>query len=385
MEFGVFAQLFVPRFERDADPAAEHKRIQRNVATSLAADRNGFKYVWCPEHHFLDEYSHMPGPEVFLSDVGARTERVHLGSASFNITPPVNHPARVAETVALMDHMLEGRFEFGTGRGSSTTEVHGFSIEDLDETKAMWLEAITEIPKMWKHGTYSYEGDYFRLPEREVFPKPHGHSHPAMWVACGSPPTFAKAGQMGLGAFCFTTGAPAQIEPLVRQYKDSVGDADPVGDYVNNNVMGVTNMLCMEDREQAFATAADMQMNYYSSLAFHWLDNIPKPKGMPVWPDRLPEPSVDSLKKMVREGYAVIGDPDDCREAIQKWADIGVDQLTFSPTTNTLPTQVVTDSMALFGREVIPGFDKDAEHSTTRYRQAAGVTPERDVPAPAPA
>ena len=72
MEFGIFAQLFVPRFEREVDPAAEHKRIMRNVEISLAAERAGLKYVWCPEHHFLDEYSHMPGPEVFLSYVGAQ-------------------------------------------------------------------------------------------------------------------------------------------------------------------------------------------------------------------------------------------------------------------------------------------------------------------------
>ena len=66
MEFGVFAQLFVPQFERDQDPHAEHKRIFRNIEIAKAADRNAFKYVWCPQHHFLDEYSHMPGPEAFL-------------------------------------------------------------------------------------------------------------------------------------------------------------------------------------------------------------------------------------------------------------------------------------------------------------------------------
>ena len=67
MEFGIFAQLFVPRYERDVDPMAEHKRIMRNIEVGVAADRTGIKYVWCPEHHFLDEYSHMPGPEVYLS------------------------------------------------------------------------------------------------------------------------------------------------------------------------------------------------------------------------------------------------------------------------------------------------------------------------------
>lgn len=371
MEFGVFAQLYVPRFERDVDPAAEHKRIMRNVETSLAAERSGIKYVWCPEHHFLDEYSHMPGPEVFLSYVGALTERIHVGSAIFNITPPVNKPARVAETVALMDHLLDGRFEFGTGRGSSTTEVFGFDIDDLALTKEMWRETIREIPKMWKHGTYSYEGRFFRMPEREVFPKPNGPTHPAMWVAGGSPPTFKEAGDLGLGVFCFSEGTPQEIEPLVRTYKDAVASATPVGDYVNDNIMAVTNLVCMEDRDEAFRVAAGMGMNYYTSLMHKWLDNIPTPDWFPRWPDILPEPTPEQIAQASAIGMGIVGDPDDCAKAIQHWVDIGVDQLTFSPTTNILPTEAVVSSMELFGKEVLPRFDKDPEHSTTRYRREA--------------
>jgi alkanesulfonate monooxygenase SsuD/methylene tetrahydromethanopterin reductase-like flavin-dependent oxidoreductase (luciferase family) len=298
---------------------------------------------------------------------------VHLGSAIFNITPPVNKPARVAETVALMDHLLDNRFEFGTGRGSSTTEVFGFDIDDLSLTKEMWRETITEIPKMWKHGTYSYEGRFFRMPEREVFPKPHGPMHPAMWVAAGSPPTFTEAGELGLGAFCFSEGSAREIEPLVRNYKNAVANATPVGDYVNNNIMAVTNLLCMEDRNKAFETAANMNMNHYTSLMHHWLDNIPTPDWFPKWPELLPEPKPEQIEKATAQGYSVVGDPDDCAKAIQLWADIGVDQLTFSPTTNTLPTDVVVESMELFGKEVLPRFDKDPVHSTTRYRQEAAA------------
>jgi len=370
MEFGIFAQLFVPRYERDVDPMAEHKRIMRNIEVGVAADRTGIKYVWCPEHHFLDEYSHMPGPEVYLSYLAARTERVHVGSAIFNITPKVNHPARVAETVALMDHITEGRFEFGTGRGSSTTEVFGFDIDDLDETSKMWDESVREIPKMWKDGQYSYEGTYFRMPPREVFPKPYGDSHPPMWVAAGSPPTFAKAGSLGLGAFCFTHGTPSKIAPLIASYKEAVVNAEPVGDFVNDNIMVVTNMICMEDREQAFETAVSIGMNYYTSLQMHWLDNIPKPPNFPVWPELIPEPSVEELKKAVEIGMVVVGDPDDCANAIRKWEDIGADQLCFSPTTNNLSSEFVIESMELFGKEVLPQFDKDPVHSTTKYREA---------------
>jgi alkanesulfonate monooxygenase SsuD/methylene tetrahydromethanopterin reductase-like flavin-dependent oxidoreductase (luciferase family) len=209
------------------------------------------------------------------------------------------------------------------------------------------------------------------MPEREVFPKPNGPAHPAMWVAGGSPPTFKEAGDLGLGVFCFSEGTPAEIEPLVRSYKDAVANATPVGDYVNNNIMAVTNLVCMEDRNEAFRVAATMGMNYYTSLMHLWLDNIPTPDWFPKWPEILPEPTPEQIEQATKGGFAVVGDPDDCAKAIQQWADIGVDQLTFSPTTNTLPTDVIIESMELFGREVLPQFDKDPVHSTTRYRQAA--------------
>src|SRR4051794_23700518 len=161
MEFGVFAQLFVPHSERDVDPNAEHKRIFRNVEIAKAADQHAFKYVWCPQHHFLDEYSHMPGPAAFLSFCAAQTERVHLGSAIFNITPPVNRPQRIAENVALLDHLTNNRFEFGTGRGSSTTEVYGFDIADISETKAMWRGTDGKNPEKGEKGTHNYGGPGF--------------------------------------------------------------------------------------------------------------------------------------------------------------------------------------------------------------------------------
>jgi alkanesulfonate monooxygenase SsuD/methylene tetrahydromethanopterin reductase-like flavin-dependent oxidoreductase (luciferase family) len=168
-------------------------------------------------------------------------------------------------------------------------------------------------------------------------------------------------------------GSPDKLQVLVDNYKREIGNSTPVGDYRNDNIMGVTNMLCMEDRKKAFEVAAGMQMNYYTSLAFHWLDNIPKPNGLPVWPDRIPEPTPEGVEQMAADGLCIIGDPDDCARGVQRWADVGFDQITFSPTTNTLETDVVVASMELFGREVIPQFDKDPVHSTARYREAAAA------------
>src|SRR3954453_21115332 len=168
MEFGLFNRACVlPQFNGD-----EHRRIMDEVAILQAADRVGFKYTWAPEHHFLTEYSHLSANEVFLGYLAAATETIHLGSGIFNVTPPVNHPARVAERVAMLDHLSEGRFEFGMGRGSSTTEQKGFGIDDPDLTRDMFDEVIEQFTAMWAEGEYGpYDGKYFSMPQRNALPK----------------------------------------------------------------------------------------------------------------------------------------------------------------------------------------------------------------------
>src|SRR5437016_7805107 len=140
------------------------------VAIVQAADRVGFKYTWATEHHFLTEYSHLSANEVFLGYLAAATSYLHIGSGIFNVTPPVNHPARVAERVAMLDHLSEGRFEFGMGRGSSTTEQKGFGITDPELTKEMFDEVIPQFKHMWADGDYSYDGRFFSMPSRNVLP-----------------------------------------------------------------------------------------------------------------------------------------------------------------------------------------------------------------------
>ena len=125
MEFGLFNSLYTPRrtYENETDQwAVEGQRLQNEINWTIAADRAGFKYTWATEHHFLKEYSHISANEAFLGSSRRAPSASTSARGIINITPPVNHPARVAERVAMMDHLSGGRFEFGTGRGSSTTE-----------------------------------------------------------------------------------------------------------------------------------------------------------------------------------------------------------------------------------------------------------------------
>jgi alkanesulfonate monooxygenase SsuD/methylene tetrahydromethanopterin reductase-like flavin-dependent oxidoreductase (luciferase family) len=371
MEFGLFQGGFVHKDTAAKNPNAEHDRLMSEIALCEVGDRHNWKYAWFTEHHFLKEYSHISASETLMAWVLARTQNIHVASGIINITPPVNHPARVAERVAMMDLVSNGRFEFGTGRGSSTTEMGGFGITDPEETRDMYDEAIREIVRMWRDEPYSYDGKYFSMPERNVLPKPYVKPHPPLWVAAGNPETFERAARMGIGVICFTGGTPEKMAPLVDTYKKHIVNAEPVGEYINDNIAITTSFMCLEDRDEARNYMAHSGNGRQQTLVFHYLDTFPKPPFVPDWPTEIPDPTPEAIEKGFQSGAAIVGTPDDCAEGIQKWVDIGVDQLIMGPSGSTYPHELLERTVSLFGDEVIPRFDKDPEHSTSKYRSAA--------------
>src|SRR6266567_1619148 len=372
MEFGLFIQGHVPRRRVAEDPNYEHTSLMHDVELVKAADRSGFKYVWVSEHHFLEEYSHLSASEVFLGYLAAVTERIHIGSAIFNISPPVNHPVRVAERAAMLDHLSDGRFEFGVGRGAGSLEVTGFGIPSTNDTKAMFDEVVKEFPRMWRSGDYSYEGQSFAVPPRAVLPKPHRRPHPPIWQAAGNPPTYEKAARSGFGVLGFNFSAAKQMEPMVRAYKDAVGEAEPIGDYVNDNVMITNSVVCLADGRRARQVAADMGSGLVQSLVFRYHDTFPKPAGVPDWPALLPDPTPEQVERRIDEGYLLCGDTDEVLEQVRRYESIGADQVSFGLPID-MPFEAALETVRLFGEHVIPKLDPDPVHRSSRFREAAAV------------
>ena len=106
---------------------------------------------------------------------------------------------------------------------------------------------------------------------------------------------------------------------------------------------------------------------------FHYLDTFPKPPFVPEWPQEIPDPTLEQIEAGFRAGASIVGTPDDCAEGLQKWADVGVDQLIMGPSGSVYPHELLEQSVKLFGDEVIPRFDTDPEHSTNRYRREAAA------------
>ena len=289
MEFGLFIQGYNPAFRRGDDLAeAEHRAFMDEIAAVEAADRAGFKYVWLTEHHFLDEYSHLSANDVVAGYLAKATQRIHIGSGIFNPLPQVNHPAKVAERVAMLDHLTEGRFEFGTGRGAGSHEILGFlpDMTDLSQTREIWEDVIGEFAKMWTHDTYEgYEGKYWSLPPRKILPKPYKKPHPAMWYAAGNTSSYAMCAQKGLGVLGFSVQSIDEMGPVVEAYKGAIGNAEPVGAYVNDNVMITTAAYVREDADAAVRDIVASNPTYLQSNVFRYHDTFPHPDWVPQWPD----------------------------------------------------------------------------------------------------
>lgn len=372
MEFGLFLNGYLPG-PAAHDAPSEHEMLMREIGYAIHADSYNWKYAWIGEHHGLVEYSHMSAPEVVFGYIAARTSQIHIGSGIMNLSRPVNHPVRNAERVAMLDHVTEGRYEWGTGRGAGSHEMATFDLL-TSETKAMWDEAAPEILRMWEQKDYTFEGEFFRVETpHNILPKPYGIGHPPLWVGCGNPGTFTKAGELGIGAIAFNFEPIYNLKGRIEAYKEgSANCTEPLGQYKNDNVMMTNAVVCVSDRNRAREIAMSSGRGYMNTLVNMYHDTMPPQKGAVKWPG-LPYaiPDEATLDFLIEAGYLLCGNPEEVNEQIAKYQDVGCDQLVFGIPNEGFEHDEVLEMIELFGTKVIPNFDTDPVHSTTRFRAHA--------------
>jgi alkanesulfonate monooxygenase SsuD/methylene tetrahydromethanopterin reductase-like flavin-dependent oxidoreductase (luciferase family) len=277
----------------------------------------------------------------------------------------------VAERVAMLDHVSNGRHEFGTGRGAGSHEILGFlpGMKDTSGTREIWEETIGEFVKMWTQDEYEgFDGKYWSLPPRKVLPKPYKKPHPPMWYAAGNTSSYAMAARKGLGVLGFSVGDIAALEPVLKAYKTDIVNAEPVGAYVNDNLMVTSTAFVGEDSGKARQSALNSKMTYLQSNVFRYHDTFPHPEGVPYWPALLPDITPEALDYAVTGGL-ICGDPDEALKQCQVWESAGADQLVFGVGMATQEEQLET--IRLMGEHVIPKIDKDPEFRSSKFRDAA--------------
>jgi alkanesulfonate monooxygenase SsuD/methylene tetrahydromethanopterin reductase-like flavin-dependent oxidoreductase (luciferase family) len=374
MQFGVFTGGSVgPRPWEEREPL----RLRRDVEIGIAADAAGYETFWAPEHHSLEEYSHCSSSHLMCLAVGMKTERIRLVTGIFNICRQINHPVRVAEQIAMIDVLTNGRVELGTGRGSGSTEVNTFGYTN-EQTRDAWEEAIEAIPKMWTQDLFSWEGKHFSVPERCILPKPVQKPHPPLWVTASNPPTVELAARRGIGVAMFSFSDPAKLAPLVETYKANIAKAEPVGAFVYDKIMAIAPMFCLPDGDEARryyeagnASSIKGHFSVYFDTIPHYaerLKDIPRPIPQTKIRQLIraaykdpnltgPVPEGPTEPGFLLQNGVCVGDPDDVERTIARYRDIGLDMVVFIPAVGWhIPHEKTLESIALVGEKVLPKF-----------------------------
>jgi alkanesulfonate monooxygenase SsuD/methylene tetrahydromethanopterin reductase-like flavin-dependent oxidoreductase (luciferase family) len=390
MRFGLFYEHQLPRAGGELDEGALLGDALEQVEL---ADRLGIDYVWEVEHHFLEEYSHSSAPEVFLAAASQRTSRIRLGHGIVQVPPAVNHPARVAERVATLDLISDGRVEFGTGEGSSQMELGAFGV-DRAEKRAQWEESLDAITRMFVEEPFAgYEGRWISMPPRNVVPKPKQRPHPPLWVACSRRETILTAAQRGLGALSFAFVEPEEAKEWVDSYYELITSDRclPAGFAVNPNVAVVLPMMCHRDEATAIERGIDGAHFFGFSLAYYYAFGEHRPGHSNLWrefenrraevgfareivtPDDAPL-GVRLLQEGLGSLRGAIGTPDQVADLIQRYEASGVDQVIFVSQAGANRHEHICESLELFAAEVLPRFAEAApEREHAKSERLAGV------------
>jgi len=363
MKFGVFMELSVAR---PWTPESEKRVYDESLAQVQIAEAAGFDQVWVVEHHFMEEHSHCAAPEIFLTAAAMKTTTMRLGTGIVVCVPKVNHPARIAERLAMVDVISGGRVEVGTGRSGTWTELGGFGVNP-DTTKKAWDEVVRALPKMWSDEMFSWDGVSFSMPPRNVLPKPIQKPHPPMWVAVNAPGTELDAADRGMGALGQTFGTPASMEGRIAEYRRRIQLCEPVGGFVNDQFATVNFMHCHEDSERAQAYTRRLldTFQFQAAQAINARDVIGRGYSTAGLLPQLRAESValsgSASKTAVPEGFAA-GDPQRVITVLKGWEAAGVDRINFLLNTgDVVPHAEVCASLELFGREVMPAFQGTAD------------------------
>ena len=396
MQFGLLYEMQRPFKGTDIDWNTLYKETLEQCAL---ADQMGFDNLWFVEHHFLTGFSGSPCPEVMFGALSQITKRIRIG---FGVSIlPYHHPVRVAERVAMVDQLTNGRVEVGTGR-SNAYEQTGLGI-DPRNTRAMWEESISMLPKIWQSSDeFSWDGNFWKVPPRRVLPKPFQKPHPRLYLACTQTDSFNVAAEKGIGVLSSSTYATNILAEHVKNYRAKVQHATPVGASVNNFWGNNVQACCGEDNKEARELCALSlktffgpdkpyirdRINAYEELLEAW-GGVPEHLRADFgrWLRQSDEAhktqaqqagiSLDSGPGAARAAFAqmdadtlcdrgviIAGDPESCIKGVQLYEDIGVDQVILIMQTETIPHERVLQSIELFGKHVLPAFGKGVKAKT---------------------
>jgi alkanesulfonate monooxygenase SsuD/methylene tetrahydromethanopterin reductase-like flavin-dependent oxidoreductase (luciferase family) len=381
--------------KRDCDANGGFRQLfDESIEQARVADEAGFDCWWEVEHHCTPDFSYSSCPELILEAIALNTKRLRVGHAGILVPFEINHPLRAAERAAMLDHISGGRLEVGLAKsGGKEWETFGISEQ---QAAADLVEATTMFPRAWCDETFSWDSPRWRVANRTVLPKPVQRPHPPLWHTCSSPPSFVRAGELGVGVLATTLFAPVDtLDGMIKGYRSAIAHvAAPAGRFVNNAVGVFTFVHVADSTRAAIDSGAPRSALWYVSSAPR-VFNVPRDifysairgntdvrahqSNAPLATSEKPDPNaVDDPNPVVallkrefageeisnEEIYEVIGKLDSviigdvatCKRKMERFRDIGVDRLMCLVQMGEVPQPQVLSSIRRIGRDMIPYF-----------------------------
>ncbi len=352
MKFGIMTQLQMPR---PWGPNAELTTYRNMLDQAEAAERAGFQYFWLTEMHFFEEIGHSPCPDMLLAAVSQRTSRIRLGFAVILVS--LQHPFFVAERVATLDVLSNGRAEFGMGRGSTPYMFEAFGVSDAN-SREIAAEATQAVMKMFEHEHFpGFKGKHFDLPARHVLPRLIQRPHPPLWFAASNLSTYEAAGRKGVGVIGVTRNSIAETRDAIKAYRAAIRSGDTsqfVGKVPNEQVAAFALACCHEDERIGRDLACDMA-RWYNGDNDAALNRVrfATAGGKEAVVAKFRARSNDQI---IADGMAIGGNPDSVCRQVEQWAEAGLDQMIFVVQAGRATHEQAMRSIELIGEKVIPRF-----------------------------
>ncbi|MCH7890319.1 MAG: LLM class flavin-dependent oxidoreductase, partial [Gemmatimonadetes bacterium] len=224
-------------------------------------DKLGFHEAWIGEHHTL-KTEPIPAPDLFIATAFGLTKNIRLGTGV--ILLQLHHPVMLAHRIAVLDHLGEGRFNFGVGTGGMPTEFELFGIDEKDRHLRA-AEVMDIVLRLWESdGSFEYQGQFFNIKAPEPQPeigigihmKPLTRPHPPIAVAAGSPhsPTATYAGSQGWIVMSSGIMHPAVLGSIWEAYAKGAAQADHTP---NRNVWRVARNIHLAETTRQAREEAD--------------------------------------------------------------------------------------------------------------------------------
>ena len=361
MKFSLFTEIQCPAGFSPVDG------LEQFLAQAELADSLGYRGFWIAEIHFQPEFSILSAPYAALGAASQRTRRLRLGVAVNTL--PVHHPVQIAEQAAMLDLLSHGRMDFAAGGGHPHSRAYeGFGV-DHEKTRAIMEESLKIIQAAWTEEALSFDGQFFRIPEVTVNPKPLQKPHPPIFIAASSKEGVEFSSRLGLNVFLpIHTRSRKELVDLSAAYWQCL---ETHGHDPAERELGLLVPLHVaETNREAKERSKAGIMNYYRIIGamradyIQWLTR--RGKHLPERLAKVATGAALTFERVCAE-HAVIGDSAEVVTRIRALADAtGASHILVWMNIGSADHELVLESMRRFANEVMPQLENYRPHGRSR-------------------